>query len=60
MILAKIRDDTWNELNMQQIWKDEIIETSLVVELLRLKNLSTWLNPNPHLYCQQKGQPLLL
>ena len=46
-MLATIRDDTWNVLNMQHLlpnWKkDGIIQTSPVVAINRLKNLSTWL-----------------
>ena len=55
-MLATIRDDTWNELNMQHIIrKCGIIQTSPVVAINRLKDPPTWLkvtttleeNPTP-------------
>ena len=57
-MLATIRDDTWNVLNMQHIIpnsKDGIIQTSPVVAINKLKDPPTWLkvatsleNPQPH------------
>ena len=46
-MLAKIRDYTWNVLNMQHITpkfeKDGTIQTSLVVAIKRLKDPPPWL-----------------